>query len=352
MHKGQETPTVAESIRDATADAMRADPSVILFGLGVNDPGRVFGTTRGLVEEFGTERVFETPTAENAMMGVAVGLALGGFRPIVTHQRADFFYLAMDQLVNSAAKWRFMFGAQFSVPLVVRLIVGRGWGQGPTHSQNLASWASHIPGLKVVYPSNSVNSRTLLRESIVDNNPVIYIEDRWLHSQRFDGAKNFELEIGKPIIRRTGNDVTVVTYGLMVSEALEACATLEAAGVGLDVIDLGTLNPVNLDLIFESLRKTRRLLFVESAPTTSSFGSGVVGAVTASSGQIQNLLSADLIGMPDIPTPTSYGATGEIYPDANRIARKICEVLGLPEPNISENEKLHDVNVSEFTGPF
>ena len=352
MDRGKEIPTVAESIRDATAQAMREDDSVILFGLGVNDPGRVFGTTSGLVEEFGIERVFETPTAENAMMGVGVGAALGGFRPIITHQRADFFYLALDQLVNSAAKWRFMFGGQFSVPLVIRLIVGRGWGQGPTHSQNLATWLSHIPGLKVVYPSNSVNAGTLLLEAISDNSPVVYIEDRWLHSHKSRGSQNGDLEMGKPLLRRSGDDFTVVTYGLMVSEALKASEILEGYGVRIDLFDLGTLTSANFDLIDQSLRKTKRLLFVEAAPDNFSFGAGAIGALVTKFPDHANISSLDLLGMPHIPVPTSFGATAKIYPDATQIALRIFEKLGLSDFPVPGSSSEHDINESGFEGPF
>ena len=352
MDSKRTIPTVADSIRDATAQAMRGDDSVILFGLGVNDPGRVFGTTSGLVEEFGIERVFETPTAENAMMGIAVGAALGGFRPIITHQRADFFYLAMDQLVNSAAKWRFMFGGQFKVPLVVRLIVGRGWGQGPTHSQNLATWLSHVPGLKVVYPSNSSNAGSLLLEAIADDNPIVYIEDRWLHTQQSRGARNGELQIGKPLIRRSGKDVTVVTYGLMVSEALKASEILDGSGVRIELIDLGTLTPMDSEVVEKSLRKTRRLLFVEAAPSNSSFGAGTVGALAAKFRGSPKLLSVDLLGMPHVPVPTSFGATAQFYPRSNEIASRIFEMLGIPHRIPSDSSAEHDVNGTGFSGPF
>lgn len=347
--------SVAKSIRDATAEAMRADASVVLYGLGVNDPGRVFGTTAGLVEEFGESRVFETPTAENGMMGVAVGAALGGLRPIVTQQRADFFYLAMDQLVNSAAKWRFMFGAQFSVPLVVRLIVGRGWGQGPTHSQNLATWLSHVPGIKVVYPSNSHNAGSLLTEAINDNNPVVYIEDRWLHSQATEGAPAKELRLGSPVFRRRGDAFTVVAFGSMVAEALNAADTLGALGISGDVIDVGTLLPLNFEEIAASVSRTRHLLVVESQPVRGSFGEGLLGAVVSSLLGKCDLASARVTGLPSIPQPTSFGATRGLYPTGFSIATTLTEQLGLDTTKLGILDlepKPHDVNSVSFAGPF
>lgn len=347
--------SVSQAIRDATAEAMRDDSSVILYGLGVNDPGRVFGTTAGLVEEFGHTRVFETPTAENGMMGVAVGAALGGLRPIVTHQRVDFFYLAMDQLVNSAAKWRFMFGAQFTVPLVVRLIVGRGWGQGPTHSQNLATWLSHVPGIKVVYPSNARNAGILLREAIHDNNPVIYIEDRWLHNQTAEGSEDKELSLGIPLFRRRGNDFTLVAYGSMVSEALTAADTLGRVGISIDVIDLGTLLPLNLEPVIESASRTRKLLVLEPGPKRGSFGEALVGdLVSRLIGQC-NLEFAQVLGLPSIPQPTSFGATKDLYPTGKSIAITLAVQLGIDSASfdtVSLEAEPHDVNSGSFAGPF
>ena len=347
--------SVATAIRDATAVAMREDASVILCGLGVNDPGRVFGTTSGLVEEFGVDRVFETPTAENAMMGVAVGAALAGFRPIVTHQRADFFYLALDQLVNSAAKWRFMFGSQFSVPLVVRLIVGRGWGQGPTHSQNLATWLSHVPGIKVVYPSNATNAGILLREAVQDNNPVVYVEDRWLHNQTLESDRERELTLGSPVFRRVGGDFTVVAYGSMVTEALSAADKLVALGANVDVIDLGTLLPLNFQPVQESVTRTRRLLVVEPGPVRGSFGEALVGKVISSLIGSCELAYVRVIGPPFIPQPTSFGATRDLYPTGLSIAETVAEHLGLDLTKLASESVVglpHDVSNSSFSGPF
>jgi pyruvate dehydrogenase E1 component beta subunit len=173
--------TFAQAINEATHQAMQEDSSVICFGLGVTDPGGIFGTTLGLEKAFGSERVFDMPTSENAMTGVAVGAAIAGLKPVMTHQRLDFFLLAMDQLVNSAAKWHYMFGGQFNVQMTIRLIIGRGWGQGPTHSQNLQAWFSHIPGLKVVMPTTPSDAKGLLLASIADPNPVIFLEPKALY---------------------------------------------------------------------------------------------------------------------------------------------------------------------------
>ena len=215
---------------NATAEILRVldrnlyeNPKFLISGLGVSDPKGVFGTTFGLSEKYGSHRVLETPTSENAMTGIGVGLAISGFQPLMVHQRLDFFILAMDQLVNSAAKWHFMFGGQSSVPITIRLITGRGWGQGPTHSQNLHSWFAHIPGLKVVMPSFASEVASLLQASIDDPNPVIFIEDRWIHNQQVDAMDpriEKPIELGKARVCKSGTQITVVSSGYMSIESL------------------------------------------------------------------------------------------------------------------------------------
>ena len=216
--------TFAEAITEAMFQAMEADKSVICYGLGVDDPKGVFSTTLGLQEKFGKERVFDIPSSENAMTGVAIGAGLRGFRSVMTHQRLDFFLLAMDQLVNGAAKWHYMFSGQHNVPITIRLIIGRGWGQGPTHSQSLQSWFAHIPGLKVVMPSTPRDAKGLLLSSIFDNNPVIFLEHRWLHNQEEEGVPEdyFEEQLGKAKVIKEGKDLTVVGMSWMTIEALSA----------------------------------------------------------------------------------------------------------------------------------
>jgi len=186
----------AQATNEALQQAMRQDTDVICYGLGADDPKGIFGTTLGLQEEFGAERVFDMPTSENAMTGIGIGASLNGIRPVMTHQRLDFFLLAMDQLVNNAAKWRYMFGGQFSVPITIRLIIGRGWGQGPTHSQSLQSWFAHIPGLRVVMPSNARDAKGLLLESIFCDDPVVILEHRWLHNSTADVPEAIFICIG------------------------------------------------------------------------------------------------------------------------------------------------------------
>jgi len=213
--------TFAQAVRDALAVAMAKDPGVIVYGLGTDDPKGIFGTTLNLHKEFGSDRVFDMPTAENAMTGIAVGAALAGLRPVMCHQRLDFALLAMDQLVNNAAKWHFMFGGKRAVPITVRMIIGRGWGQGPTHSQSLQAWLAHIPGLKVVMPATAADAKGLLLSSIFDDDPVIVLEHRWLHNVKGDvPAGDHRVPLGKAHRIREGKDVTIVAMSYMTIEAI------------------------------------------------------------------------------------------------------------------------------------
>ena len=211
----------SEAINEALFQAMLKNKKTICFGLGVDDPKRIFGTTQGLKEKFGKERVFDMPTSENAMTGVGIGASFAGYKSIMIHQRLDFVLLAMDQIINTAAKWHYMFGGQMSVSITIRLIVGRGWGQGPTHSQSLQAIFSHIPGLKIVMPSTAYDAKGLLLSSIKDNNPVIFIEHRWLHNQQGFVPKNYyEVPLGIANLVRKGKDLTIISMSYMTIEAI------------------------------------------------------------------------------------------------------------------------------------
>ena len=203
-------------------------------------------------KKYGKKRVFDVPTSENALTGISIGAALNGTRSVVTHQRLDFFLLAMDQLVNSAAKWYYMFGSKKSVPITIRLILGRGWGQGPTHSQNLQAWFNHIPGLKVVMPSFADYAKGLLISSILDPNPVIFLENEILYGHKSEVPTdiNFEIPLGEANIALQGNDATIVTYSIMVSKSLDAAKILkDKYDLNIEVIDLQTIRPLDKNTI-------------------------------------------------------------------------------------------------------
>jgi len=221
-----------QAVNEAIDQCMAKDPNVYIMGLGVPDPKGVFGTTLGLQEKYGSSRVMDMPTAENGMTGIAIGSALVGMRPIMVHQRIDFFLLAMEQLVNQAAKWHYTFGGKSSVPLVVRLIIGRGWGQGPQHSQSLQAWFAHVPGLKVVMPTTAYDAKGLLISSIEDNNPIVFLEHRWLHNMvDYVPEETYRVELGKCKIMRAGTDITIAALSYMSVEALKAAEHLKKFGI-------------------------------------------------------------------------------------------------------------------------
>lgn len=351
-----QTSSAAEILRVLDSN-LANNPKFLISGLGVTDPKGVFGTTLGLAEKYGKKRVLETPTSENAMTGVGVGLAISGYRPLLIYQRLDFFILAMDQLVNSAAKWHFMFGGQTSVPLTIRLITGRGWGQGPTHSQNLHSWFAHIPGLKVVMPSFASEVATLLQAAIDDPNPVIFIEDRWIHNQKAD-HDDFEkvqsIQLGKARVCQSGALITVVSSGYLSIEALKAVSYLEKKGISVELVDVRTIKPLDMETIIASVKKTRRVIVVDSANEIASFGKEIIANIAMVKG-LRLISNPQLVSLPDVPEPTSHGVIGKYRVSAIKIAQAILDILELAAPKDlfqSLTPLTEDTPDSSFTGPF
>ena len=345
----------ATAINEGIAKAMDLDDSVICYGLGVTDPKAVFGTTASLEKRFGVARVFDMPTSENAMTGVAIGAALNGIKSVMTHQRVDFFLLALDQLVNSAAKWHYMFGGQNSVPITIRLIIGRGWGQGPTHSQNLQAWFAHIPGLKVVMPTTPEDAKGLLISSILDPNPVVFLEHRWLHNaigEVPDG--DFRLPLGKAKVMREGGDITIVSMSYMTIEALHAADYLEKQGVSCEVVDLRTIKPLDWETVFASVVKTGRLIALDSGFTTGSVAGEIVARVAMEKFTALHVPPARL-AMPDVPEPTSTALTKGFYVRAADIAIKALSMMGKSFDSVHAElpeQVPHDVPGDWFKGPF
>jgi len=347
--------TFAEAINQALSTAMAKDPNVICYGLGVDDPKGVFGTTLGLQERFGPERVFDMPTSENAMTGIGIGAALYGLRPVMTHQRLDFALLSMDQLVNNAAKWRFMFGGNRSVPLTVRMILGRGWGQGPTHSQNLQAWFAHVPGLKVVMPSTAEDAKGLLLASIFDDDPVVFLEHRWLHNLRGDVPEgDSPVPLGRARTLRQGKDVSVVAMSYMTIEAIHAVDYLAAKGISCDLIDLRTIRPLDWNEVRTSVRKTGRLLVLDTGTLTGSVA-GEICARIAKDCWRELVCAPERLAMPDFPEATSPALTKDYHVRAEHIAAKVSEMLGRKvEPGALAAQRKHpaDVPGDWFSGPF
>jgi len=349
--------TFATEICSGLDEILFTDPRAILMGLGVTDPKGVFGTTLGLYEKYGSKRVIETPTSENSVTGIGVGLAITGYRPIMVHQRLDFFLLAMDQLVNSAAKWHYMFGGQQSVPITIRLITGRGWGQGPTHSQNLHSWFAHIPGLKVVMPAFARDAKNLLKESVNDPNPVIFIEDRWCHMQNIEysvDGKNKQATIGQGEVIVNGNDLTIVAAGFSTIQSFRAVKCIQNQGVSIELIDLKTIKPLDISIIIKSIQKTGKLLVVDSGPAISSFGSEIISQVSKLAFDCLKI-APKMIAAPDIPEPASYGVTSAFKFDSRDIAVKVLEILERDQFHFDLSGLVdvpHDVPHATFHGPF
>lgn len=349
------TVSFANAINMALHQAMETDPTVICYGLGADDPKGIFGTTLGLAEAFGPDRVFDMPTSENAMTGIGIGAALKGLRPVMTHQRLDFALLSMDQLINNASKWRFMFGGKRGVPLTVRMIIGRGWGQGPTHSQNLQSMFAQVPGLKVVMPSTAEDAKGLLLASIFDNDPVIFLEHRWLHNLKTNALNDDKtIRLGEARTLRKGDTVTIVSMSYMTIEALHAVDFLENHGVTCDLIDLRTVRPIDWDSIEKSVKKTGKLLVLDTASLTGSLSGEIVAKVTK---DCWAYLQAppERLAMPDFPEATSPALTENYHVRAEHIVARVSEMLNLEvdsTPLAKSRTHPHDVPGDWFSGPF
>jgi acetoin:2,6-dichlorophenolindophenol oxidoreductase subunit beta len=348
--------TFAEAIRESTDQCLANDPSVYVMGLGVPDPKGIFGTTVGLREKYGAKRVMDMPVSENGMTGVAIGSALMGMRPIMTHQRIDFMLLSLDQIINNAAKWYYMFGGQKSVPLVIRLLVGQGWGQGPQHSQSLQTLFAHIPGLKVVMPFSPYDAKGLLTTSVKDDNPVVFIEHRWLHNLYGEvPVDSFQVPIGKARIARKGKDLTIVSASYMLVEVLKAADCLKKDGIDVEVVDIRSVKPLDEETIIQSVMNTGHLMVVDGAWRFLSISAEIISIVVENA--FKHLKKPPCrVTFPDVPTPTSWAIANNFYPRAINLLSKVEELLDLPKKNeeewgLSPTGPL-DVPDKSFTGPF
>lgn len=345
----------ASAIREATDFCLKEDQSVLVIGLGVPDPKGIFGTTMGLQDKYGADRVMDMPLAENGMTGVVIGASLNGYRPILTHQRVEFALLSIEQIVDQAAKWFYMNAGQQNVPIVIRLIIGRGWGQGAQHSQSLESWFAHIPGLKVVMPSSAYDAKGLLISSVEDNNPVIFLEHRWLHNT-FDYVpiEGYRVPIGKAKIVREGKDVTIVAHSYMVIESIRCAEVLGSQGISVEVVDLRTIRPLDTDTVLSSVKKTGRLVVADNGWINFGVSAEIISIVTESI--FDKLLSApERIGMNNSPSPSSRALAINFYPRAITIAKIICKMLkvSVDLDKIFPKSKLpEDVPDPSFNGPF
>lgn len=312
----------AEAIREGMSIRMREDPNVLLFGEDVGAFGGCFGVSAGMLDEFGEKRVRDTPISEGAIIGAAVGSAATGLRPIAELMFCDFLTVGMDQLVNQAAKMRYMFGGKISMPMVVRLPAGAGVSAAAQHSQSLEAWITHVPGLKVVYPSTPQDALGLMLSSIDDDNPVMFLEHKAIYTMKGDVDSLTPIPLGKGDIKRAGEDVTIIATGKMVHEALAAAKMLESDGISAEVLDPRTLYPLDKALIAQSLSKTHRAVIVTEENRRGGYG-GEISAMIAE--EMFDLLDCPIVRIGALDTPVPFAPILEqVYlPNAQDIANAI-----------------------------
>lgn len=356
MSTPTETPRVlryVDALREALEQEMERDDRVFVFGLDVDDHKAIQGSTRGLPDRFGPRRVFGTPLSEDAMTGVAIGAAMAGMRPVHVHIRNDFMMLAMNQLVNIAAKAHYMYGGKVRVPLVVRSMIGKSWGQGAQHSQALHSMFMHVPGLKVVMPSNAFDAKGCLIAAIRDDNPVVFIEHRLLYfTDAYVPEEAYTVEFGRARLCARGDDATVVAISNMVMECLRAQELLAEEGVRCDVIDPVSLVPLDTATILESARRTRRLVVVDNAWTNAGAGAEIVARVLEAAGPEAGI-AVKRLGFAPTTCPTSPWLEQHFYPNPSTIAQAVhTMVSGRDTGWTPDPERARLAYQTQFRGPF
>lgn len=320
--------TYTQYINKAFDESLRDDARVLLFGLGVGDVGAVFGSTANLQSKYGSDRVFEIPLSENAVTGMALGLAMQGFRPVMMHQRADFSFTSAEQIINQVAKTAYMSGDIYKVPLVIRMIVGRGWGQGPTHAQSPHAIFSHIPGLRVVAPATPMDGYHLMKESINSDNPVIFIEHRWLH-QTVEKSTNQVIvpNINGARIMKSGSDLTLISLSYGVIECLKIAEVLAELNLEAEVINLRSIQPWDKSTVIQSVSKTKKTMLLDTGHI--EFGlTGEISSVLYS--ELFNSMSHPILrfGLPMEPTPSSAALAIDHYPSVENMLQKIKTHFG------------------------
>lgn len=315
------------AINEAFHQTMAADDAVMLIGQGVKSPWYVGNTANNLVARFGESRVIDTPVSENAMTGAAVGAALAGMRPIVVHPRMDFMMYAFDPIINEAANWYYMNGGRLPVPVVVWGVVNRGGEQAAQHSQSLHVMFAHVPGLKVVMPATPYDAKGLMVAAIQDNNPVVFIDDRWLYGTSGPVPEElYSVPLGKGVVRREGADITVVAISYLAQQAMLAADRLAVEGIDVEVIDPRTIKPLDCDLITCSVRKTGRALVVDGGWRTCGYAAEIAALIGEEA--FPHLKSpVKRLALPDIPAPASRSLEKAYYLHADDIVSAVKEVM-------------------------
>jgi acetoin:2,6-dichlorophenolindophenol oxidoreductase subunit beta len=349
-----------EAIREGMDQSMQRDPRVILIGEGVPDPKAIFNTTKGLQEKYGKQRVFDMPLSENGLTGICVGAAISGIRPVMVHQRVDFTLLAMDQLINNAAKWSYMFDGKSSVPLVVRMLIGRGWGQGPQHSQNLQSMFAQVPGLKVVMPVTAYDAKGMLIAAIEDDNPVIFIEHRWLHQiEDVVPEGHYTTDLDKARVIQPGTDITLAAFSYMTLDSLIAARALAACGISVEVIDMRSARPLDVACVADSVGRTGRLIVADTAHRIGSIAGELISQIVEVAFDALTTRPRSVTS-PDHPVPTSHYMSGSYYPEPQTIVDTVLDMMNVDPTEIDysgllaslKTDRPHDVPNRDFSGPF
>jgi acetoin:2,6-dichlorophenolindophenol oxidoreductase subunit beta len=319
----------SDTINETLDHLLATDDKVVLIGQGVTSPWYVGSTCNGLYNKYGKERVLDTPISENGITGVAVGASIVGMRPIIVHPRMDFMLYAFDPIINQAANWHFMSGGSSNVPVVFWGIINRGGEQAAQHSQALYSLFSHIPGLKVIAPSTPYDVKGLLISAVRDPNPVLFVDDRWLYNiTDYVPEEEYEIPIGKGIIRRAGNQVTVVSFSHVVHESLKAADQLASEGVEVEVVDLRSIKPYDKDIITESVKKTGKLVIVDGSWKTGGFSAEISAFVAENA--LKYLKSPVIrVCLPDVPAPCSRVLEDEYYITSTKVAEAVRHITQL-----------------------
>ncbi len=337
--------TAAQAMYEGVVQEMERDDTVFCFGIGVDDFKAFYGTTKDLHKKFGPDRNFDTPLSEDAMTGFAIGAAMAGYKPIHCHIRMDFLLLGMNQLVNIAAKARYMYGGQVSVPIVVRSVIGRSWGQGAQHSQGLHGLFMHIPGLKIFAPSTPYDHKGCLIAAIRDPDPTIIVEHRMVHQQRGHVPEElYTVPFGRSRVLQQGKDITIVAISYMAIEAMRAAALLEEAGVSAEVVDPVSLAPLDVDGITASVEKTGRLLVVDTDWTICGAAAEIAAAVME-----RHPVPFKRMGYAPVPCPTTKNLENLYYPNPKTIAETAYQLVHGKPRTFTAPEA---TEIIEFKGPF
>lgn len=320
--------TYAEAVREAMCEEMRRDKNVFIMGEDIGVYAGAFGVSKGMIEEFGAERVRETPISETAFVGAGVGAAMTGMRPIVELMFSDFMAVCYDQIINQAAKMHFMFGGKVKVPMVIRTASGGGTGAAAQHSQSLEEMYCHVPGLKVVVPSTPYEAKGLLKTAIRDDNCVIFLEQKKLYGNLGEvPEEEYTLPLGVASVKRRGEDVSVITYGRTVQMSLEVADKLDKEGISVEVLDLRTLSPLDKEAIIKTAKKTKRVVVVHEAVEFAGFGGEIVSTIAESDAFCSLKAPIKRVGALFCPVPFSPVLESEVLPNLNRIEKAIREII-------------------------